>query len=200
MVSPLTLQRHELGNSVHATFLYPTSFLPADTRYIVSGTGIYIPGIMKLAHSTKLSTSSLTQQSSVSLSRRIALSSASGVGVPRTSSRLRCDRLLLRLCFCSGSYYVLYKHQRRRQLAARGHCHSSTAISAFTRRPAAEGKLLLRVYLTRPVVGHRVAQATQQSAFTLEAAKTQPNVCSKRRDSESWTDIERQNQRLRHEI
>ena len=29
---------------------------------------------------------------------------------------------------------------------------------------------------------------------------TQPNVCSKRRDSESWTDIERQNQRLRHEI
>ena len=30
--------------------------------------------------------------------------------------------------------------------------------------------------------------------------KTQPNVCSKRRDSESWTDIDRQNQRLRHEI
>ena len=30
--------------------------------------------------------------------------------------------------------------------------------------------------------------------------KTQPNVCSKRRDSESWTDIERQNQRRRHEI
>ena len=30
--------------------------------------------------------------------------------------------------------------------------------------------------------------------------KTQPNVCSKRRDSESWTDIERQNQRLRNEI
>ena len=29
--------------------------------------------------------------------------------------------------------------------------------SAFTRRPAAEGKLLLRVYLPRPVVGHRVA-------------------------------------------
>ena len=29
---------------------------------------------------------------------------------------------------------------------------------------------------------------------------TQPNVCSKRRDSESWTDIDRQNQRLRHEI
>ena len=60
----------------------------------------------------------------------------------------------------TGSYYVLYKHQRRRQLAARGHCHSSTAISAFTRRPAAEGKLPLRVYLSRPVVGHRVAQAT----------------------------------------
>ena len=60
-----------------------------------------------------------------------------------------------------GLYYVpLYKHQRRRQLAARGHCHSTTAISAFTRRPAAEGKLLLRVYLPRPVVGHRVAQAT----------------------------------------
>ena len=57
-----------------------------------------------------------------------------------------------------GSYYVLYEHQRRRQLAARGHCHSSTAISA--RRPAAEVKLLLRVYLTRQVVGHRVAQAT----------------------------------------
>ena len=57
-----------------------------------------------------------------------------------------------------GSYYVLYEHQRRRQLAARGHCHSSTAISA--RRPAAEVKLLLRVYLPRPVVGHRVAQAT----------------------------------------
>ena len=54
---------------------------------------------MKLAHATKLS-------SSVSLSRRIALSSASGVDVPRTSSRLRCDRLLLLLCFCSGSYYV----------------------------------------------------------------------------------------------
>ena len=68
--------------------------------------------------------------------------------------------LRLLLCFCSGSYYVLYKHQRRRQLAARGHCHSSTSISAFTRRPAAEGKLLLRVYLPRPVVGHRVAQAT----------------------------------------
>ena len=33
MVSPPTLQRHELGNSIHATFLYPTSFLPADTRY-----------------------------------------------------------------------------------------------------------------------------------------------------------------------
>ena len=30
--------------------------------------------------------------------------------------------------------------------------------------------------------------------------KTQPNVSSKRRDSESWTDIDRQNQRLRHEI
>ena len=83
-----------------------------------------------------------------------------GIYVPGiTSSRLRCDRLLLLLCFCSGSYYVLYKHQRR-QLAARGHCHSSTAISAFTRRPAAEGKLLLRVYLPRPVVGHRVAEAT----------------------------------------
>ena len=41
-----------------------------------------------------------------------------------------------------------------------GTCHSSTATSAFTRRPAAEGKLLLRVYLPRPVVGHRVAQAT----------------------------------------
>ena len=24
MVSPPTLQRHELGNSIHATFLYPT--------------------------------------------------------------------------------------------------------------------------------------------------------------------------------
>ena len=61
-----------------------------------------------------------------------------------------------------GSYYVpvVCKHQTRRQLAARGHCHSSTAISAFTRRPAAEGKLLLRVYLPGPVVGHRVAQAT----------------------------------------
>ena len=59
-----------------------------------------------------------------------------------------------------GSYYVLYKHQRRSHLAARGHCHTSTAISAFTRRPAAEGKLLLRVYLPRPVVGLRVAQAT----------------------------------------
>ena len=34
MVSPPTLQRHELGKSIHATFLYPTSFLPADTRYI----------------------------------------------------------------------------------------------------------------------------------------------------------------------
>ena len=137
----------------------------------------------------------------MSLSRRIALLSASDVGVPPTSSRLRCDRLLLLLCFCSGSYLCTSKYcMRRRQLAARGHCHSRTAISAFTRRPAAEGKLLLRVYLTRPVVGHRVAQATQQSAFTLEAAKTQPNVCSKRRDSESWTDIERQKQRLRHEI
>ena len=67
MVSPPTLQRHELEKSIHATFLYPTSFLPADdTRYIriyyqVSGTGIYVPGIMKLAHSTKLSTSSLTR-------------------------------------------------------------------------------------------------------------------------------------------
>ena len=29
---------------------------------------------------------------------------------------------------------------------------------------------------------------------------TQPNVCSKQRDSESWTDIDRQNQRLRREI
>ena len=35
MVSPPTLQRHELGKSIHATFLYPTSFLPADTRYLV---------------------------------------------------------------------------------------------------------------------------------------------------------------------
>ena len=34
----------------------------------------------------------------------------------------------------------------------------------------------------------------------LGPRKTQPNVCSKRRDSESWTDIDRQNQRLRHEI
>ena len=33
-ISPPTLQRHELGKSIHATFLYPTSFLPADTRYI----------------------------------------------------------------------------------------------------------------------------------------------------------------------
>ena len=32
--------------------------------------------------------------------------------------------------------------------------------SQLSRRPAAEGKLLLRVYLPRPVVGHRVAQAT----------------------------------------
>ena len=62
MVSPPTLQRHELGKSIHATFLYPTSFLPADTRgTYVSGTGIYVPGIMKLAHSTKLSTGSLTR-------------------------------------------------------------------------------------------------------------------------------------------
>ena len=38
--------------------------------------------------------------------------------------------------------------------------HTVVAISAFTRRPAAEGKLLLRVYLPRPVDGHRVAQAT----------------------------------------
>ena len=29
--------------------------------------------------------------------------------------------------------------------------------------------------------------------------KTQPNVCSRRQDSESWTDIDGQNQRLRHE-
>ena len=35
MVSPPTLQRHELGKSIHATFLYPTSFLPSDTRYQV---------------------------------------------------------------------------------------------------------------------------------------------------------------------
>ena len=56
--------------------------------------------------------------------------------------------------------YLVYKHQRRRQLAARGQCHSSTAISAFTTRPAAEVKLLIRVYLPRLVVGHRVAQAT----------------------------------------
>ena len=34
MVSPPTLQRHELEKSIHATFLYPTSFLPAETRYI----------------------------------------------------------------------------------------------------------------------------------------------------------------------
>ena len=34
MVSPPTLQRHELAKSIHATLLYPTSFLPADTRYI----------------------------------------------------------------------------------------------------------------------------------------------------------------------
>ena len=34
MVSPHTLQRHELGKNIHATFLYPTSFLPVDTRYI----------------------------------------------------------------------------------------------------------------------------------------------------------------------
>ena len=61
MVSPPTLQRHELGKSIHATVLYPTSFLPADTRYICTGTGIYVPGIMKLALSTKLSTSSLTR-------------------------------------------------------------------------------------------------------------------------------------------
>ena len=31
-------------------------------------------------------------------------------------------------------------------------------------------------------------------------SKTQLNVCSKRRDSDSWTDIDRQKQRLRHEI
>ena len=64
MVSPPTLQRHELGKSIHDTFLYPTSYLPADTKgtyEYVSGTGIYVPGIMKLAHSTKLSTSSLTR-------------------------------------------------------------------------------------------------------------------------------------------
>ena len=34
MVSPPTLQRHELGKSIHATFLYPTSILPADARNI----------------------------------------------------------------------------------------------------------------------------------------------------------------------
>ena len=66
MVSPPTLQRHELGKSIHATFLYPTSFLPADTRYIRVRIWYWylrtlVPGIMKLAHSTKLSTSSLTR-------------------------------------------------------------------------------------------------------------------------------------------
>jgi len=34
MVSPHALQRHELRKNIHATFLYLTSFLPADTRYI----------------------------------------------------------------------------------------------------------------------------------------------------------------------
>ena len=40
----------------------------------------------------------------------------------------------------------------------------------------------------------------KNSLADLGPRKTQPNVCSKRRDSESWTDIDRQNQRLCHEI
>ena len=155
---------------------------------------------MKLAHSTKLSTSSLTR-AVVS----IAKSSHNPVigewrGRPAHARRPVCVVIVYYYCCAFVRDRIMCIRVRGRQLAARGHCHSSTAISAFTRRPVAEGKLLLRVYLTRPVVGHRVAQATQQSAFTLEAAKTQPNVCSKRRDSEFWTDIERQKQRLRHEI
>ena len=46
----------------------------------------------------------------------------------------------------------------------------------------------------------RKKQFLGRSWAKIGLRKTQPNVCSQRRDSESWTDIERQNQRLRHEI
>ena len=46
----------------------------------------------------------------------------------------------------------------------------------------------------------RKIQFLGRSWAKIGLRKTQPNVCSKRRDSESWTDIDRQNQRLRHEI
>ena len=42
-----------------------------------------------------------------------------GVGVPRTSSRLRCDRLLLLLCFRSCSYYVRSTVQESEKKATR---------------------------------------------------------------------------------
>ena len=37
MVSPPTLQRHELGKSIHATFLYPTARLPPLFDAVASG-------------------------------------------------------------------------------------------------------------------------------------------------------------------
>ena len=46
----------------------------------------------------------------------------------------------------------------------------------------------------------RKKQFLSRSWAKIGLRKTQPNVCSKRRDSESWRDIDRQNQRLRHEI
>ena len=46
----------------------------------------------------------------------------------------------------------------------------------------------------------RKKQFLGRSWAKIGLRKTQPNVCSKRRDSESWTDIDRQKQRLRHEI
>ena len=120
-----------------------------------------------LAHSTKLSTSSLTR-GVVS----IAKSSHNPVigewrGRPAHARRPVCVVIVYYYCCAFVRDRIMCIRVRGRQLAARGHCHSSTAISAFTRRPAAEGKLLLSVYLTRPVVGHRVTQATRQSAFTL---------------------------------
>ena len=77
-------------------------------------------------------------------SHRPVTNPAGYVGVPRTLSGLRCDRLL---GFSSGAY------EQRRPLAARGinllvlQSHESVAAVGFHRT---QGNLLLRVMVARP--------------------------------------------------
>ena len=66
-------------------------------------------------------------------------------------------------------------------------------------------KLEFQRYPPKDICTARYERKSSEKKTNFSWAKiglriTQPNDCSKRRDSESWTDIDRQHQRLRHEF